>query len=86
MQLWYLRADFDVAVGQLKNSDIVKNYVEMVKNHPKEGIMGGSGEMIQNNKDFPISKYGLTGDPFDTRPFEIEPRCYYCRQPFSFKS
>mmetsp|Transcript_27988 Transcript_27988/g.27027 ORF Transcript_27988/g.27027 Transcript_27988/m.27027 type:complete len:81 (-) Transcript_27988:201-443(-) len=31
MQLWYIRVDFDVGVGHLKESELMKNYETMVK-------------------------------------------------------
>jgi hypothetical protein len=44
------------------------------------------GNNSQNLDPYIISKYGLSNDPYDKRPYENSAKCYFCGTSFSVKS
>lgn len=101
LQLWKIRAIFDVKLGLIwkpmddkgedKGQEVQGNfilgkyaaYVQMQRDRvPESEIFNGSFPHKSDQKQYQ-DLYG--NDIYIKRPFEIQPRCYFCNNSFSLK-
>lgn len=86
LQLWYARADFDVAFAQLQK---VFSGGARSEEPPKltEESKGENSDLFETYEDVSkMYKYGYSPDPVDKRPYSLATKCFYCQASFSIES
>jgi len=81
LQLWNVRADFDVSIHQLVNSDAIKKFkdTEMapLREEEKESFLFDHSGRFQP---------AFFQNPSDRLPYEQSPKCYFCLNSLSIKA
>jgi hypothetical protein len=92
LELWYARAEFDVAFSQLSkvpafikaSESFTGQQMEMV---PIEAKDGENADLFETFEDVTKQyKHGFSPDPTDKRPLSLAARCFHCQASFLLES